>query len=118
MKDSHGTFGSYQELQAAFQSQFTPLEAKRKSQKVKLRALRQWDEGSVIDFNHRFEVVASQCTFAEDEAKDFFLGRSNKNTIKGVITNIIHSLPSIFRFVLVLPETVNFPIVPCLLKLA
>ena len=39
LEDSHGMFGSYQELLAAFKHHFTPSEAESKSQKVKLHAL-------------------------------------------------------------------------------
>ena len=45
----------------------------RKPQKVSLKVLRQWDEESVIIFNHRFEAVVSSCTLRDDEAKDIYL---------------------------------------------
>ena len=40
---------------------------------MKLGALKQWEEESVIDFNHRFETVASRCTLGDDEAKEIYL---------------------------------------------
>ena len=65
-KDSQGTYNTYAELRAAFKTHFTPSEAERKSLKVKLRALKQQEEESIIDFNHRFEAVASRCTLGDD----------------------------------------------------
>ena len=72
-KDSKGTYTTYAELRAAFRARFTTSKAERKSLKVKLRALKQWEEDSVIDFNHRFEAVASCCTLGDDEAKEIYL---------------------------------------------
>ena len=72
-RDSNGTYKTYAEPRAAFKACFTPPEAERKSLKVKPWALKQREEESVIDFNHRFETMASCCTLGDNEAKDIYL---------------------------------------------
>ena len=70
VKDAHGTYNTYGELTAVFKNHFTPSEAEMKSLKVKLWALKQREEESVIDFNHQFEAMTSCCTLGGDEAKE------------------------------------------------
>ena len=72
-KDTKGMYNTNGELRATFKNRFTPSEAERKCLKVKLRALKQWEEESVIVFNHWFEAVASQCILGDDEAKEIYL---------------------------------------------
>ena len=52
---------------------FTPTQAERKTQKLKLKALRQEDNKSVIEFNDRFDTLASKCYHGEDAAKDIYV---------------------------------------------
>ena len=52
---------------------FTPTQAERKMQKLKLKALQQTDSESVIEFNDWFDAIAPICHYGEDEAKDIYV---------------------------------------------
>ena len=88
---------SYQELQAAFKQPFTPSEAERKSQKVKLWAIRQRDEESVIDFNHHFEAVASCCIHGDDKIKDIYLDCLKAKLREALAIHALETLPQAMR---------------------
>ena len=72
-KRTNGPFDSYDDLRSSFMGRFTPTQAERKTQKLKLKALRQKDSESVIEFNDRFDALASECYYGEDEAKDIYV---------------------------------------------
>ena len=52
---------------------FTPTQAERKTQKLKLRGLRQRDDESVIEFNDRFDALEDKCQFGGDKVKDNYV---------------------------------------------
>ena len=72
-KRTNGPFDTYAELQAAIKGRFTPTQAERKTQKLKLRALCQKDAKSVFEFNDRFNALASKCFYGEDKVKDIYV---------------------------------------------
>ena len=72
-KRTNGPFDIYVELRTAVKGWFTPTQAERKTQKLKLRALRQKDSESVIEFNDRFDTLASKYFSGEDEVKDIYV---------------------------------------------
>ena len=66
-------------------------------QKVKLQALKQWDDESVIGFNHRFEAVASCYTLGDDKVKDIYLDCLRIKLREALVIRVLETLPQAMR---------------------
>ena len=72
-KKLNGPFKTYREVRAALMGRFTPTQAERKTQKLKLRGLHQKNDESVIEFNDKFNALADKYHFGEDKVKDIYV---------------------------------------------